>query len=117
MLIYDPGEHDQPAAFKGKAYAMPLDQMAREMNLRKGKNLIALGALSALLDLDFQQLQATVKDKYGKRPEFIESNRMGGMGKPEAIPFSERESADAFSREFGGKVVTLAHIPQEYILR
>jgi 2-oxoglutarate ferredoxin oxidoreductase subunit alpha len=76
VLIYDPDEHDLPEAFKGRAYAIPLDRMAHEMNLRKGKNLIALGTLSALLDLDFQQLQATVKDKYGKRPEFIESNRM-----------------------------------------
>jgi 2-oxoglutarate ferredoxin oxidoreductase subunit alpha len=51
--------------------------MAGDLNLRKGKNLIALGALAALLGFDFPELQATVKDLYGrKRPEFIESNRM-----------------------------------------
>jgi len=77
VLIYDPGEHDVPEGFQGTAYGIPLGQMARELNLRKGKNLIALGALSALLGFDFQQLQSTVKDKYGKkRPQFIESNRM-----------------------------------------
>ncbi len=77
ILIYDPGEHDAPAGFQGTAYGIPLDQMASDLNLRKGKNLIALGALAALVGFDFQQLQATVKDLYGrKRPQFIESNRM-----------------------------------------
>jgi 2-oxoglutarate ferredoxin oxidoreductase subunit alpha len=51
--------------------------MSRDLNLRKGKNLIALGAVSALVGFDFPQLQATVKDLYGrKRPQFIESNRI-----------------------------------------
>jgi 2-oxoglutarate ferredoxin oxidoreductase subunit alpha len=77
VLIYDPGEHDAPESFQGTAYGIPLDQLAHDLNLRKGKNLIALGALSALFDFDFQQLQATVKDQYGKkRPQFVESNRM-----------------------------------------
>jgi 2-oxoglutarate ferredoxin oxidoreductase subunit alpha len=77
VLIYDPGEHDVPEGFIGTAYGIPLDRMSHDLNLRKGKNLIGLGALAALFGFDFQQLQATVKDKYGKkRPQFIESNRM-----------------------------------------
>jgi 2-oxoglutarate ferredoxin oxidoreductase subunit alpha len=77
VLIYDPGEHDAPEGFKGTAYGIPLDRMARDLNLRKGKNLIALGALAALFGFDFQKLQSTVRDQYGKkRPQFIESNRI-----------------------------------------
>jgi 2-oxoglutarate ferredoxin oxidoreductase subunit alpha len=77
MLIYDPGEHDAPDGFQGTAFGIPLDRMARDLNLRKGKNLIALGALSALVGFDFPHLQATVKDLYGRaRPQFIESNRI-----------------------------------------
>lgn len=77
ILVYDPGEHDAPKEFQGTAFGVPLDGMARDLNLRKGKNLIALGALAALLGFDFPQLQATVKDLYGrKRPEFVESNRI-----------------------------------------
>ena len=77
MLIYDPDEHDLPAGFRGMGCAVPLDRLAHDLNLRKGKNLIGLGVLSALCGLDFQQLQATVKDQYGKkRPQFVESNRM-----------------------------------------
>lgn len=77
ILIYDPGEHDAPDGFRGTAFGIPFDRMARDLNLRKGKNLIALGALSALVGFDFPQLQATVKDLYGRaRPQFIESNRI-----------------------------------------
>jgi 2-oxoglutarate ferredoxin oxidoreductase subunit alpha len=77
ILVYDPGMHEAPESFQGTAYGIPLDEMSRDLNLRKGKNLIALGALAALVSFDFPALQATVKDLYGrKRPEFIESNRM-----------------------------------------
>ena len=77
ILIYDPGVHSAPETFQGTAYGIPLDGMASDLNLRKGKNLIALGALTALLGFDFPELQATVKGLYGrKRPQFVESNRM-----------------------------------------
>ncbi len=77
VLVYDPGEHDAPEDFQGTAYGIPLDRLSKDLNLRKGKNLIALGALACLFGFDFQQLQATVRDQYGtKRPEFVESNRM-----------------------------------------
>jgi 2-oxoglutarate ferredoxin oxidoreductase subunit alpha len=77
VLIYDPGMHEAPKSFQGTAFGIPFDGMSRDLNLRKGKNLIALGALAALVGFDFPELQSTVKDLYGsKRPEFIESNRM-----------------------------------------
>ncbi|MCL7453195.1 MAG: 2-oxoacid:acceptor oxidoreductase subunit alpha [Anaerolineae bacterium] len=80
VLIFDPGEHDAPREFGGTAYGVPLDRLSKDLNLRKGKNLIALGALSALFGFDFQPIQATVKDKFGrKRPEFVESNRIALM--------------------------------------
>ena len=76
ILIYDPGEHDVPQDFHSTAYGIPYDRMSRDLNLRKGKNLIALGSLAALVGFDFHQLQETVKDLFGRRPEFIESNRI-----------------------------------------
>lgn len=77
VLIYDPGAHDAPKEFRGVTYGIPLERLARDLNLRKGKNLIALGALCSLFGFDFQELQSTVKEKWGKaRPEFVESNRI-----------------------------------------
>ena len=77
VLVFDPDEHDVPEGFGGTAFGIPLGRMSGELNLRKGKNLIALGALAGLLGFDFATLQATIKEEYGaKRPQFIESNRM-----------------------------------------
>jgi copper chaperone NosL len=46
----------------------------------------------------------------------IDSKRMGGMGQPEAVPFSAREAAETFARDNGGRVVAFAEIPRDYIL-
>jgi copper chaperone NosL len=46
----------------------------------------------------------------------IESEKRGGMGAAEAIPFAEREAARAFADEFGGRVLGLDEIPNSYIL-
>ncbi|MFN4008389.1 MAG: nitrous oxide reductase accessory protein NosL [Pannonibacter sp.] len=40
----------------------------------------------------------------------------GGMGAPELVPFSSRESAAAFAAEHGGSVLDLAAIPDEDVL-
>ncbi|MCW2239050.1 nitrous oxide reductase accessory protein NosL [Azospirillum canadense] len=46
----------------------------------------------------------------------IGSRRLGGMGQPEAVPFSAREAADAFAHDNGGRVVGFADVPHDYIL-
>ncbi|WP_189436938.1 nitrous oxide reductase accessory protein NosL, partial [Pseudovibrio japonicus] len=47
----------------------------------------------------------------------IESTQIGGMGAPEAIPFGTKAGAEKFSSKNGGKVVQLADIPDEYVLK
>ena len=46
----------------------------------------------------------------------IGSDRRGGMGAPETVPFSERAAADAFVASHGGKVVVFADIPADAVL-
>ncbi len=46
----------------------------------------------------------------------IESEKLGSMGAPEAIPFSTEQAALAFAAEFGGRVLRLSDIPNSYIL-
>lgn len=46
----------------------------------------------------------------------VGSNRTGGMGEPEAVPFSDRPAAEAFAAAHGGSVVDYAAIPRDYIL-
>ena len=46
----------------------------------------------------------------------VESSRAGGMGAPEAAPFSDRAAADAFAAVHGGRVVVFDDIPEAFIL-
>ncbi len=46
----------------------------------------------------------------------VGSARQGGMGAPETVPFASRERAEAFIRTEGGRVLTLADIPDDMVL-
>jgi len=46
----------------------------------------------------------------------IESHKRGGMGAKETVPFGQREAAEKFAAEFGGRVVAFNDIPRDYIL-
>lgn len=46
----------------------------------------------------------------------IGSSRLGGMGQPEAVPFSTRNAAQAFAATHGGQVVAWQDIPSNYVL-
>ena len=46
----------------------------------------------------------------------IGSNKRGGMGAPEAVPFLEKSLAEGFAAEHGGQVVAFAELPEGYIL-
>lgn len=46
----------------------------------------------------------------------IESEMRGGMGAPEAVPFSDRTAAETFAGEHGGRIVAWADIPEAYVL-
>ncbi len=45
------------------------------------------------------------------------SNRSGGMGAPEAVPFATKEKAESFIVKHGGTVHTFDSIPRDYILK
>lgn len=46
----------------------------------------------------------------------IGSDRVGGMGAAEAVPFSTEEAAKTFAGEHGGDIVRFDAIPRDYIL-
>ena len=45
----------------------------------------------------------------------IGSDRMGGMGVPEAVPFAARDAAERFVADHGGHIVALTDVPESYI--
>jgi len=46
----------------------------------------------------------------------IGSRAKGGMGGEEAVAFSERSAAEKFVVENGGRIVSFADVPKEYVL-
>lgn len=46
----------------------------------------------------------------------IGSSKRGGMGAREAVPFAERAKAERFMAQFGGRLVRLSEIPQDYLI-
>jgi len=44
------------------------------------------------------------------------SNRSGGMGAPETVPFATKAKAELFVSKEGGRVYSYSSIPQEYIM-
>jgi copper chaperone NosL len=45
----------------------------------------------------------------------VGSSVMGGMGE-EAVPFSDRAAAENFANKNGGRIVSFAEVPREYVL-
>lgn len=46
----------------------------------------------------------------------IDSDARGGMGAPEAVPFSDKAAAEAFRALHHGRVLRLAEIPDSFVL-
>jgi copper chaperone NosL len=44
------------------------------------------------------------------------SDRRGGMGAEEAVPFSDKAAAERFSAEHGGRVLAFAEVPRDWTL-
>jgi len=45
----------------------------------------------------------------------LNSNRTGGMGAAEAVPFSSKQNAELFVSEYGGDIYGFSDIPKSYI--
>ena len=46
----------------------------------------------------------------------VGSRQKGGMGADETVPFADRAQADRFASANGGRVVTFAEVPRDYVL-
>lgn len=46
----------------------------------------------------------------------LDSNKRGGMGGRETIPFKDRLAAEAFTAKHGGRIARYTEIPQDYVL-
>ncbi len=80
VLVYDSEAFQAPDSFTGTRYPLPFTRLFKELNMRRGKNVLVLGAVSGLFDFAFHCLDAVVAEKLGrKKAEFVESNRAALM--------------------------------------
>jgi copper chaperone NosL len=46
----------------------------------------------------------------------IGSDKVGGMGAPEVVPFGQESDAESFAARHGGRIVALGDVPEDYVL-
>jgi 2-oxoglutarate ferredoxin oxidoreductase subunit alpha len=74
VLLFDPDEFTPPTDFTGVAYPVPIGKIAVAAGNRRGKNVVAMGAVAALFGLGLTRLEDIVRAKLGKKVEYLESN-------------------------------------------
>ncbi|MEO5368371.1 MAG: 2-oxoacid:acceptor oxidoreductase subunit alpha [Magnetococcus sp. WYHC-3] len=72
-FVYDfPGGDFEPVIPEGvHAYAIPMSQAAKDLKSYRSKNMVALGALSVLFNIDEETLKRVLSDKFGKKGEEV----------------------------------------------
>jgi len=68
VLVFD--DAFSPAIPDGvHAYPVPMTRISKQLAFKKGKNIVALGALSALFDIPAMALKAVLADTFGPKGE------------------------------------------------
>ena len=91
------------------------DVIAFTLSPEEPKNILAI-YVNDMTDADWDNPGADNWIDAKKAWYVIGSERSGGMGAPEAIPFASKEKAVLFSEKEGGAVYGFTEIPKEYIL-
>jgi copper chaperone NosL len=91
------------------------DVIAFTLSPEEPRNIVAI-YVNDMTEADWDNPGADNWIDANKAWYVIGSKRSGGMGAPEAIPFSTKEKADAFAKEEGGTVHDLQSIPRSYIV-
>jgi 2-oxoglutarate ferredoxin oxidoreductase subunit alpha len=80
MLIYDPDVVKIKDDLKAEVYPIPLNKLVTSSSGSKlGKNVVALGALGNLFDIEFNVLEKLIKDRYGSKGSNIIENNLNAL--------------------------------------
>jgi copper chaperone NosL len=103
---------DQPQALW---FTSVRDTIAFTLSPEEPKNIAAI-YVNDMTDADWNNPGADNWIEADKAWYVTGSKQSGGMGAPEAIPFSTKENAALFAQQQGGTVYAFSEIPHEYIL-
>jgi 2-oxoglutarate ferredoxin oxidoreductase subunit alpha len=80
ILIYDPDEVEITDDHNVKYYPIPLNKLVTSSSSSKlGKNVVALGALGNLFDIEFDVLEKLIKDRYGAKGSKVIENNLNAL--------------------------------------
>ncbi|MDH5612891.1 MAG: nitrous oxide reductase accessory protein NosL [Gammaproteobacteria bacterium] len=91
------------------------DAVAFTLSPEEPKNIAAI-YVNDMTDADWNNPGVDNWIDANKAWYVIGSKQSGGMGAPEAVPFSTKEKAELFVQQLGGSVYAFSEIPHEYIL-
>jgi 2-oxoglutarate ferredoxin oxidoreductase subunit alpha len=74
ILVYNSNDSQPPALENITQYALPLNDLAKNINFQRGRNIITIGALVKLFNLPFEVATSVVEKQFGRRKELLEQN-------------------------------------------
>lgn len=74
VLIYNSNDGQPPPADHIKEYGVPLNDLAKQINFTRGRNIIAIGAMVKLFDLPYDKAQEVIKRQLGRKKELLDQN-------------------------------------------
>lgn len=116
-------EHDGP---KGQIFIRGNDEPLWFSTIRQTLAYTVMPDSPRGLDAIYVTDMAVVKNMRQPEPEswmeardayFVTGSKLpGGMGGEDPLPFSDREKAEEFIAQYGGKILMFDEIPEDYIL-
>ncbi len=101
---------DQPEAIW---FTSVRDTIAFTLSPEEPKNIVAI-YVNDMTDADWDNPGIDNWIEAEKAWYVINSDRAGGMGAPEAVPFSTKAKAELFAEQHGGSVYDFDSMPRDY---
>lgn len=74
ILVYNSNDSQPPTLDRITGYALPLNDLAKQINFARGRNIITIGALVKLFDLPYAVATNVIEKQFGRRKELLEQN-------------------------------------------
>jgi 2-oxoglutarate ferredoxin oxidoreductase subunit alpha len=74
FLIYNSNDGTCPPREDIKEYGFPLNDIAKQINFSRGRNIITIGAMVKLFDLPYDKAEEVVRRQLGRKKELLDQN-------------------------------------------
>ncbi|MCD4738633.1 MAG: 2-oxoacid:acceptor oxidoreductase family protein [Anaerolineae bacterium] len=109
VLLYDPGAVKEPEVGAREAYPIPAGELASEINWRRGKNLVMVGALSWFFRFDLEVTREVVRQRLGHHGDVLPQNL-------EALQVGYVYAQEHYSRRLAEHLALPSNPPERLLL-